>query len=401
MKNSSNNGSYPETGLSAMLERVRYFPRQMITAEDLTQEQRYFREKLRRHNRLLHGWGVVCGALVCPKFKSDGTLEPWKVIVKPGYILGPYGDEIIIDQEREVDLRTSGVAGVTGEPAAGSDPWCSDVFIKREPGGPLYVAVKYREIMSRPVRVHPAGCGCDESVCEYSRWLDGYEIGILTQEQYREYQKYMGTSSDWPDLFPSTETSPEECSLPDCCPCPQMPWVVLACINMDANGMIQSINNRDPRRLVFAFGCHHWQCQKTVKISSVSIPELDGVTFNCAQNANPIVVPQQVLITLTISGEGFQKEAKVYLGAGIEIKEYDYNELVSNKRFDAKIKVNENAEPSLRDVVVVNPDCFTAICPGALQVAEYSGTTAETTVAKPAAKKQAPGRKKASKKRKK
>ncbi len=45
----------------AGLERVHYFPRQLITANDMTAEQDYFRQKQRRHNRFLHGsrGGVV------------------------------------------------------------------------------------------------------------------------------------------------------------------------------------------------------------------------------------------------------------------------------------------------------------------------------------------------------
>jgi len=40
---------------------VNYFPRQLLTADDMTADQQYFLNKLRRHNRYLHGWGVVCG----------------------------------------------------------------------------------------------------------------------------------------------------------------------------------------------------------------------------------------------------------------------------------------------------------------------------------------------------
>ena len=53
-----------------LLERPRYFPRQLISDVELTLEQQYFRDRLRRHNRLLHGWGVVCGALVCPSIST-------------------------------------------------------------------------------------------------------------------------------------------------------------------------------------------------------------------------------------------------------------------------------------------------------------------------------------------
>ena len=38
------------------LERMRYFPRQLLTADDMRTEQEYFREKMRRHNRYLVGW---------------------------------------------------------------------------------------------------------------------------------------------------------------------------------------------------------------------------------------------------------------------------------------------------------------------------------------------------------
>jgi hypothetical protein len=44
-------------------------------------EQDYFIERLRRHNRLLHGWGIICGLQVLP----DATAEqPWRVKVCPG-----------------------------------------------------------------------------------------------------------------------------------------------------------------------------------------------------------------------------------------------------------------------------------------------------------------------------
>src|SRR6185295_4406209 len=90
-------------------ERPRYYARQLVTPDDLTLEADYFRTRLRRHNRYLHGWGVVCGAEVVPAYFVDNTNEkkpkPWKVIVKAGYVLGPYGDEIFIESDQCVDVR--------------------------------------------------------------------------------------------------------------------------------------------------------------------------------------------------------------------------------------------------------------------------------------------------------
>src|ERR1700693_691606 len=101
-------GSIPTSCDSAIAELPRYYPRQLITPDDLTLEQNYFRDRMRRHNRLLHGWGVVCGALVCPVTTKDTngaiSIAPWQVQVQQGYILGPYGDEIILDCTRTVDL---------------------------------------------------------------------------------------------------------------------------------------------------------------------------------------------------------------------------------------------------------------------------------------------------------
>jgi hypothetical protein len=47
------------------LERLSYFYGQMLGVQDFRSEQSYFREKLRLHNRCLHGYGVVCGLNVC------------------------------------------------------------------------------------------------------------------------------------------------------------------------------------------------------------------------------------------------------------------------------------------------------------------------------------------------
>lgn len=236
----------------SVAERPRYFARQLITPDDLNLEQDYFRAKLRWHNRLLHGWGVVCGVRVClvPKSKENGTqFERWKVRVSPGYILGPYGDEIIIDCMRTFDLRTRGLTGITGEPCVDAiDPWCSEV-VQKPDIDTLYVAVKYKQIAARPVRVQPVGCGCDDSDCENSRLVDGYEIGVLT---------YCPDSHQSPpdneDLFSGP--------IPDCPPCPDEPWVVLAEVTLDPDGNVTKIDNCVCRRMVLSLGNFWWQCSE-------------------------------------------------------------------------------------------------------------------------------------------
>ena len=54
--------------------RLKYFYGQMLGAQDFQREQDYFREKLKLHNRCLHGYGVVCGLRVQPE-PIDPTCE--------------------------------------------------------------------------------------------------------------------------------------------------------------------------------------------------------------------------------------------------------------------------------------------------------------------------------------
>ena len=39
--------------------RNHYFTGKLLVERDFTDEQRYYVEKMRHHNRRLHGWGVV------------------------------------------------------------------------------------------------------------------------------------------------------------------------------------------------------------------------------------------------------------------------------------------------------------------------------------------------------
>lgn len=238
------NGNCAKTGFA---ERPRFFPRQLVTPDDLTLAQDYFRNKMRRHNRYLHGWGIVCGAKVVQTVDN----QPWMVVIKSGYILGPYGDEILIDRDLCFDVRTKCMSGVTGDACSGSaavpDPMCSG-STTTPPPGPLFIAVKYKETMSKPVRVQPVGCGCDDSQCEYSRWQDGYEICVL-------------------DSCPASHQSPPGTDLvlkarpiPDCPPCPTDPWVVLGTVTVDTNGNVQTVDLCSCRRLVIGLAPYWVNC---------------------------------------------------------------------------------------------------------------------------------------------
>jgi hypothetical protein len=324
---------------TGILEAPRYFPRQLISSTEMTLEQQYLRDKMRRHNRFLHGWGVVCGAMVCltpdttntgASLSSSATIvnpAAWKVAVSPGYILGPYGDEILIDCQRIVDLRTSGGAAACGaQPGELSDPWCTQVFVKRDTS-PVYIAVKYKEMMTRPVRVQPVGCGCDDTQCEYSRWRDGYEIGILTS--------CPATNQNPPSLDNLTKGA-----LGDCPDCPDSPWVVLATVSFDDQGRITAIDNCSCRRMVISFSQYWWQCTSgSIVINSVNPTQL-------RQN--------QTGQTVTVIGSNFQTGIQATLGNDVTITNLN---LQDSQNLVLTVNVAQNATPGSRMLTLINPDC--------------------------------------------
>jgi hypothetical protein len=73
------------------LTRNRYFSGRLLGAEDFQLEQDYVRERLRRHNRALHGTGIVCGLQVSMR-PDCGSGE--QVVVQPGIAIDPDGEEI-------------------------------------------------------------------------------------------------------------------------------------------------------------------------------------------------------------------------------------------------------------------------------------------------------------------
>jgi hypothetical protein len=240
------------------LERTRFFARQLVGPDDLTQDQLYFREKARRHNRLLHGWGIVCGARV----KNDPDV-PCGVIVEPGYILGPYGDEILIDQETPVDLCSQALDGNAVSPCASVDPWCADVRVDRPSGQPLYLAVMYAECEARPVRVFGDGCGCDQSDCAYSRTRDSFAMKVLDTLP----STYSDMTPPSPgDLFscPPAPDGNGECVCVGCASCPTEPWVILADVTLDS-GTVGNLDCYTHRRYVASYESFFFVCRAPTK----------------------------------------------------------------------------------------------------------------------------------------
>lgn len=84
------------------MERNRYFTGKYMTARDFAGEQAYFLNRQRLHNRLLHGWGIVCGLRVLEHPKNE-CREHW-VVVKAGVAIDCCGREIVLHEDMAIEV---------------------------------------------------------------------------------------------------------------------------------------------------------------------------------------------------------------------------------------------------------------------------------------------------------
>jgi hypothetical protein len=72
------------------MRRVNYFFGQALSVEDFLDEQNYFRSRLRRLNRMVHGVGVITGLGVSIVGKGNSA----RVVIEPGLAIDAQGEEI-------------------------------------------------------------------------------------------------------------------------------------------------------------------------------------------------------------------------------------------------------------------------------------------------------------------
>lgn len=151
--------------------RLRYFHGQPLSALDLRREQAYHLDKARLRNRLLHGWGIVCGLDVqvtakeqCRPGEHDSTLT--EVIVLPGSALDCAGNEIVVRHPRPVCLSSLLTA--------------DDLERLHKQPGTVHLTLCYREVLADPTRPLLAN-GCEPPPsCEYARVIETYQICAST-----------------------------------------------------------------------------------------------------------------------------------------------------------------------------------------------------------------------------
>jgi hypothetical protein len=138
--------------------RPRFYDGQLITAADFSRLDRYIVSKDRLHNRYLHGVGVVCGLeVVCSPCEDTVT-------VRPGYALGPCGEDIVVCGDAKVDV--AGLIRVQrgAAPRADCPPYSEPAKRSERARQQWILGICYDERLSRPVtslkRAGGRGCGC-------------------------------------------------------------------------------------------------------------------------------------------------------------------------------------------------------------------------------------------------
>jgi len=155
----------------ADFKRLQYFHGRALGALDLRREQEYFLEKARLRNRLLHGWGIVCGLGVEivakePCDPKDESPDSSVLVIQPGVALDCHGNEIVVRNPREVELN----ALLCHE----------DLSHTRQKPRTVYVSLCYHEELIEPS--HPLLTAECEPVaaCQYGRVCETYRICAST-----------------------------------------------------------------------------------------------------------------------------------------------------------------------------------------------------------------------------
>ena len=164
MRTDMHNAATCPTCQATALTRNYYFTGKLMVERDFTDEQRYFRERLRLHNQRLHGSGVVCGLAVTQH--PNPACQDRYVLVEPGSAIDCCGDDILVTAEDTVDLWSFPAVKALYDHPDGKDHV-------------LQLAICYRECPTEEIPVLYDDCACDDSQCAPNRILESYTLDVI------------------------------------------------------------------------------------------------------------------------------------------------------------------------------------------------------------------------------
>ena len=171
----SENGQFEEKCDHNEFQRLKFFHGMLLDDKDLNVEQQYHIEKRKLHNRMLHGWGVVCGLDI--EWKAGDN----SFIVTPGMALDCHGNEIVVCENVTVALNDS--TCLSGKTQAAAARQTSRGRHRQTLGNSTtgYIGIRYQETPASPVPVYIPDDECGKQACANSRYREGFCIDILDE----------------------------------------------------------------------------------------------------------------------------------------------------------------------------------------------------------------------------
>jgi len=183
-----------------------------LTASALELELAYFRQRIRRHLRVIHGWGIICGLNVVPNAHLGG----WNLFICPGYGIGPCGDEVFLLKALPFNLRDY----LWMRPANSES---DRVWISIE-GNPDSLVID-------SARAGDCGCGCKQDCHCGCRCGCGGSQTVSTQVS-TQFSIVVSWTSPPTLLRPSFDLCSSD--VPPCPPCPDVCALPLASLALPA-----------------------------------------------------------------------------------------------------------------------------------------------------------------------
>lgn len=156
-------------------ERMKYFTGRYLTARDFRDEQDYHLTHRYLHNRVMHGWGVVCGLHVWEHPNSACRRD--RVKVNAGMAVDCCGREIVL-RRALVPPPIPWAEKPADRPQPQWQPQPGGRAVWEEEDRRVYplLCLRYVETPVERVPVLYSESNCDEQRREYSRISEGYEL---------------------------------------------------------------------------------------------------------------------------------------------------------------------------------------------------------------------------------
>jgi hypothetical protein len=218
------------------LTRPHFQRRQMVTAVDLQAGVEYLAERLRRHNRFLHGCGVTCGleVQVDPIFEFEQVRE-LRVRAAPGQAISPQGDLIQVPADFD---GTFSNALISSKSETASANIGIQIATSRAAGLEqlnLYVILRHATSGDRPRATLPGACLDDNPPQHHTRLNEGYRIELALFQPMPCATPAQSTCGDVLDellRYDSMQTGAQLADFVHCPPNSAESWLVLATVNI-------------------------------------------------------------------------------------------------------------------------------------------------------------------------